>query len=113
MSKVFYDQFLNLDKIEKRIKKLVKDNDELVEFSKEIDKIIHYRIFESILKVLPKEHHQEFALLVSKNPADDKIVDFLKSKIEQDIVKIIKETVLVLTLEITSVFSSFISKKKI
>lgn len=113
MSQIFYDRFLHLDRIERKIKKIARTNEELVELGSEIDQIIHYRILASILKILPKEDHQKFALLISKNPADDKIMDFLKSKIQEDIEKIIKETVLVLTLEITSLLTSFVSQKKI
>lgn len=113
MSLVFYDRFLKLEKLEKKLKKLARDNDEFLEISSLVDELIHYRVLSSILKVLPKEHHREFALLVSENPADEKIIDFLKSKIKEDITKIIREAVLVLTLEITGVISTYGQTKKL
>ncbi|QLG69681.1 MAG: hypothetical protein CH104c_0450 [Candidatus Woesebacteria bacterium] len=112
MSTVFYDRFLKLEKIEKKLKKIVRDNDEFSELALLIDELIHYRVLSSILKVLPKEHHAEFASLVAKNPADEKIIDFLKSKAEEDIIKIVKEAVLILTLEITGLVSTYGEHKK-
>lgn len=112
MSAVFYDRFLKLDKLEKKLKKVARNNDEFSELTLLIDELIHYRVLSSILKILPKEHHAEFASLVAKNPADEKIIDFLKSKVREDIIKIVKEAVLILTLEITGLVSAYGKNKK-
>jgi len=112
MSQVFYDQFLDLDDIDRKIKKVVKGKDEQIEFWRILDELIHYRVLAGILEVLPKEHYEEFALLLAKNPADGKILEFLKTKTKEDVGKIIKQTVLVLILEIMDVFSPAFGKAK-
>jgi hypothetical protein len=107
MSTVFYDRFLKLDKLEKKLKKLARDKDEFSELALLIDELIHYRVLSSILKILPKEHHAEFASLIAKNPADEKIIYFLKSKVKEDIIKIVKEAILILTLELTGLIPAY------
>lgn len=113
MSLVFYDPFLKLEKLEKKIKKIAKDSDEFSELASLVDELIHYRILASILKILPKEYHREFALIFSKNPADEKIIDFLKSKIKEDVIKIIREAAIILTLEITGILAGYERGKKL
>lgn len=113
MSLVFYDNFLKLEKLEKKIKKISRDSDERSELTSLVDELIHCRILASILKILPREHHREFALIFSKNPADEKIIDFLRSKIKEDIAKIIHETAIILALEITGILTSYGKSKKL
>ncbi len=105
MSLLFYDRWLDLDRLERKVKKVIGKNENFAEVCQIIDEIIQHRIILSILKVLPQEHHHDFALLLSKNPAGDEILDFLKNKTKEDLMKVVKEAILVLTLELTSIFS--------
>jgi len=107
MSLLFYDRWLDLERLEKKVKKVVGKNEDFTEVCQIIDEIIQHRIILSILKVLPKEHHRDFALLLAKNPAGDEILDFLKNKTKEDVMKVVKEAILILTLELTGIFSSY------
>ncbi len=106
MSLIFYDRWLDLERLEKKVKKTIGKNEDFAEVCQIIDEIIHYRIIISILKVLPQEHHRDFALLLAKNPAGEEILDFLKDKTKEDIMKVVKEAILFLTLELAGIFSS-------
>ncbi len=111
MSLLFYDRWLDLERLERKVKKCVGKNEDFAEICQIIDEIIHHRIILSILKVLPQEHHRDFALLIAKNPAGDEILDFLKDKAKEDIMKVVKEAILILTLELTDIFSA--NKKRV
>lgn len=93
MSTLFFDKLITLDKLDKKIKKVTLSNNERQELWKYIDEIIHHRVLGCCLEHLPKEHHIEFLEKFHKAPYDEKILDYLESKIEKDIRKIIKEEV--------------------
>lgn len=105
MSLLFYDHWLNFDKLERRVRKVIGKNDDFDEICQIIDEIIQHRIIISILKVLPKEHHRDFATLLAKNPASDEVLDFLKARMKEDVMKVVKEALLVLFLDLTRIFS--------
>jgi hypothetical protein len=105
MSILFYDNWLNLDKLERKIRKSIGKNEDFSEIVQIIDEVIQHRIILSILNVLPKEHHREFALVLAKNPMGEEVLDFLKDKVKEDVMKVVKEAILVLTLEIMGIFS--------
>lgn len=106
MSLLFYDRWLDLERLERKIKKTIGKNEDFFEVCQIIDEVIQHRIILSILKVLPREHHRDFALLLARNPVGDEVLDFLKDKTKEDVMKVVKEAILILTLELTGIFSS-------
>lgn len=113
MSLLFYDRWLSLDKLERKVRKLVGKNEDFDEICQVIDEIIQHRIIISILKALPREHHRDFALILAKNPTGEEVLDFLKARMKEDAMKVVKEAVLVLTLELTGIFSDKRKAKKL
>lgn len=85
MSKIFYDDYIDLSEVEKKIKKLVKDKgtrDELIEL---IDDIVHHRMIGCILDNLDKKHHKEFVSHLHERPHDEGILHYLQSRMAHDV----------------------------
>ena len=100
MSKVFYDDLLDLSKVEKKIKKIARTHEEREELYKLVDEIVHHRVVGCILEKLPKDHHQEFLTKFIEKPHDNGLLEYLKQKIEVDIVEFIKKEIHELVLEL-------------
>lgn len=90
MSKIFYDYLIDLDLLEKEIKKVSKNEEEKLELWGIVDEIVHNKIFTSILDNLPKDYHLEFMDLFHKAPHDDYLTKYLKEKIGQNFEELIK-----------------------
>lgn len=92
MSKIFFDNLLQLDEVEEQIKKIAQTQDEREELWGIIDQIVHHKVFDSILSKLPKESHHEFLELFHNHPHDeDLIFGYLASKIDINIKEILKQ----------------------
>jgi transcriptional regulator of NAD metabolism len=102
MSKVFYDNLLSLDKIDRAIKKAATTCDERMELWQVVDEIVHHRVMGCVLDALPIECHDEFLEKFSKAPYDEQLLDYLRQKVKKDVTMIIKEAVAVLVLEIAT-----------
>lgn len=90
MTVIFYDRLIILEGLDKKLKKLVSNNDELNELRTNIEELIHHRIMGCVLTKLPPHHHQEFLEEFHKSPHDEKLFEYLKEKMEDDVEKIIK-----------------------
>src|SRR3989344_1159782 len=90
MSKIFYDKLVNLEKVERQIKKVVNDHDEKHELWRIIDELIHHRIFLCIFDNLPKDKHDEFLEKFKKSPFDDRLLNYLTKEVKKDIEVLIK-----------------------
>jgi hypothetical protein len=100
MSSLFFDQLINLDKINKSIKKASSTKEEEIELWEIVDETIHHQVLVCVLENLPKKHHQQFLDMFDQNPADETILDFLQKNTKQDISSAIKKTLDTLCLEI-------------
>ena len=101
MSKVFYDNLLDLSSVEKSIKKVSSTKEEMIELWEVVDEIVHHRVMGCVLETLPAKHHHEFLEMLHHTPHDEKLLIFLKEKIGKDVSMLIKEVVAVLVLELT------------
>lgn len=50
-----------------------------------IENILHTHILDEILTHLPRHHHESFLLHLKNNPADKKLLKFLKKEAREDI----------------------------
>jgi len=100
MSKLFFDSLVDLTKVEKEIKKAVKDKESQIEMIHLIDEMVHHRVIGCILDRLPEYHHEEFASHISEKPHDESILHYLKTRIGQDVTGFIKEEVYLLSKEL-------------
>lgn len=91
MSVIFYDRLIVLEGLDKKLKRLVSSNDELQELWKLIDEVIHHRIMGCVLDKLPRAHHEEFLQKFHDSPHDEKLLKYLKDKIEDDVEEMIKK----------------------
>jgi hypothetical protein len=80
MKKVFYNELVILEKVEKLIKSTSMPVEEKEELWKIIDEIVHHRIMGCILGNLPKESHEEFLDKFKNDPFDDELIDYLEEK---------------------------------
>lgn len=106
MSSLFFDQLLDLKKIDKKIKKVSSSYEEKAELWQIVDEIIHHRVFGCVMDKLPKKYHSEFVELFEKTPNDQKLIGYLKAKTKTDIENLIKDAVAILTLELISEFET-------
>jgi len=93
MSKLFFDHLVNLEKIEKKIKKVARTPEEREEIFHLVDEIIHHRIVGCVLDKLPNKHHKGFRKKFVKRPYDDGIIHYLQEKISEDVEEFIKKEV--------------------
>ncbi|MFC1710302.1 hypothetical protein ACFL0F_01405 [Patescibacteria group bacterium] len=100
MSKLFYDKHVKLEKLDGEIKKIVKTEEERLEFWQIIDEIIHHKILGCIFEKLPEKHHDEFLDKYHKTPHDESIFEYLLEKIGEDIKDFIKKEVLLIEYEL-------------
>gem|GEM_PF-483548 len=104
MSRLFYDHLINLSKIEKLIKKHVKDSEARYEIYRLIDEIIHHRVIGCILDRLPKHHHKDFLNHVHKKPHDTGVLDYLKERLAEDVEEFIRQEIYLLGNELLELF---------
>lgn len=112
MSRLFYDHLLNLDELEKRVKKITKDKEEQHEIFRLVDEIVHHRVIGCILHQLPDEHHQDFLHKVSERPHDRSIISFLRERIAHDIEEFIKLEIHRVAIELLKIVADETAPKK-
>ncbi len=105
MSKIFYDQYVELAEVEKKLKKVANSHEEKIEFWEIIDEIIHHRVMGCIFDKLPEKHHKEFIRKVKENPFSDDLVVYLSEKIKEDIAMLIRFEVKKLEMDLLKYFS--------
>lgn len=105
MSKLFYDHLVDFPKLEKLIKKHVKDAEARSEIYGLIDEITHHRVIGCILDRLPKSSHKEFLNHVSERAHDETLIDYLKERIVDDVESFIREEIYVLGTELLEIFA--------
>lgn len=103
MSRVFYDDIIDLREVEKHVKRAVKDPEEREEMYKLIDDILHHRLLSSILERLPKEHHKEFMNKFVDHPHDEGHLAYLTERVQTDVKEFIKQEVRILSTEILAI----------
>jgi len=103
MSKLFYDDYIDLAPIEKKIKEHVKSKESQEEIYKLIDEILHHRVVGCILDRLPSGDHDQFVQHLSDRPHDTGIMRFLGDRIAEDVVEFIRYEVHKLSGEILEI----------
>lgn len=92
MSKIFYDKVLNLDKLDREIKKIAKTPEEREEVWQLVDEIVHHKAMGCILDRLPSENHEEFLAMFDANPYSERaLFGYLNDKIGQNIEEILEQ----------------------
>lgn len=93
MSKIFYDHLIVLEEVEDEITSSSKTHEEREELWGIVDDIIHHRVLGKILDHLPSEHHEDFMDRFHKKPHDERLIDYLNEKIEENVEEIIKQEI--------------------
>lgn len=92
MSKLFFDHLLVLEEVEVFINRKPISKEEKEELWKLIDGVIQTRVMDVVLTKLPRKHHEEFLEKFSSFPHDERLLEYLKEKVE-DIEEEIKKEV--------------------
>lgn len=100
MSVIFYDRLIIFEGLDSKLKKLVSSNDELQEIWRLVEELTHHRIMGCVLDKLPNKHHKKFLKKFENAPHDEKLLDYLQEKIEDDMEKVIKREAKLLAKEI-------------
>jgi len=85
MSKLFFDKYISLSKLEKTFSQLEATLEEKHELWQLVDEIIHHRVLNCILTELPKKNHEEFLVKLHSAPHSEDLLVYLKEKIVKDI----------------------------
>ena len=93
MSKIFWDDFVSLKKVNKFIKTSGVSNEEKEELWKIVDEIVHHRVMGCILDNLPGHHHSDFLEKFHNAPFDPGLHTFLNVKSGQDFKKLISSEI--------------------
>lgn len=100
MSKVFYDHLIVLEEIEATISSAATTKEEKEELWKIVDELVHHRVLDSILTVLPREYHEDFMERFTQSPHDERLIIYLTEKSNKDVEKIIVEEISTLKKEL-------------
>lgn len=74
MNKLFFDDLLKLDDLEKGINKYAGSTEEKHELWGLVDDLIHTRVLEKILDHLPEDSHSEFLTIYHECPHDEVVI---------------------------------------
>lgn len=91
MSKIFWDNLLSLEDIEKEIKNVAETSEEKEELWGIVDEIIHHKVMGCILDKLPPRYHEEFLGKFHEAPYDETLLDYLKEKIGKNFKELLKQ----------------------
>ena len=101
MSKLFFDHLLDLDKLDKHIKKVTKSSEEREELWLLVDEIVHHKALGCILDKLPRDSHEEFLTLFHKSPHNqDLLFGYLRNKIGENIEELLSQELGIMSDEI-------------
>lgn len=90
MSKIFYDHLVIREEIISELEAHDLSEDEREELVRHVDAILHSTVIETILNHLPKEKHEHFLTAFHASPHDEKLLEYLKAEIKDDIEEKIK-----------------------
>ena len=108
MSKLFFDDWLDLGKLEREIKRVARTYDEKTELWRIVDEIIHHKVIGCVLDHLPSKHHKEFVKKYLDTPHDEKLGDYLQDKIQKDVKVLVREVV---ALAVTEIINEILPRK--
>lgn len=89
--KLFYDHLINKSNLVKIIEEKEKDFEKRISLHKILDELIHNTVLNVIFTHLDKKHHEEFLVLMHRNPRSTEIILYLKTKAHPEIENKIKE----------------------
>lgn len=112
MSKLFYDHIVDLQKVEKQIKKVARTTEEKEELYHLIDEIVHHKVLSCILDRLPANHHQDFLTAVTKRPHDESLIDFVQERVVEDVGEFIRYEINMIVREILEIVEEKTNTKK-
>ena len=92
MSRLFFDHLININQLQSQIDQLETTEEELYQLHQQIDELIQQRVVEVILDLLHQDHHHIFISYLHQNPADTRILIWLKQHI-QDVESQIQQTI--------------------
>ncbi len=85
MATLFFDHLIEIDEVIIELDSYSVDPAEIEELKSLIDQIIHHEVLNLVLNHLPKSDHEEFITLLSNDPSDISLINYLKSKVSVDI----------------------------
>jgi len=100
MSKLYYDNLLDLGEVERAIKKASPSAEERDELWQIVDEIVHHRMMGCVLDNLPLKDHSEFLEKFEQSPHDEGLLGYLKEKIGENVEELLRQELGNLTYEI-------------
>jgi len=105
MSIVFYDHLVSFEKLEKLLKRGIELQEEREEIWGLIDELIHHSVFECILDNLEDGEHEDFVAILTEQPHNKDVIDYLQDRLEDDVEMLISQTLEKLHEELFQEFS--------
>lgn len=82
--KAFYSSLVDLEDLEAEINNFPLSDEERYEIIHIVDDILHHKVMDSIMNILPVEHHKKFVEWFSQTPHDQELLDFLREHATTD-----------------------------
>jgi len=112
-TKMFYSHLVDLSDLVVKLECLKLDEQEREEIVDLIEDILHHRILDSLLDVIPPEHHEGFLERMIEDPTDPQLIAHLKEISTYDPeIKIMTVTEIVKQEIVLDIYLSKPSKKK-
>lgn len=111
MSKIFFDDLVILDDVDKEIKNISETLEEKEELWRLVDEIVNHRVMIGILDHLPHEHHHEFLTNFYESPHNESHLTYLNERIEDKIEDVITKEIDKLKEELLQEIKTLKSKK--
>jgi biopolymer transport protein ExbB/TolQ len=89
--RLFYDHLVDKTKLVKLIEEKEKDFEKRISLHRMLDELIHDTVLNVIFSHLDKKHHEEFLVLMHKNPRSTELLIYLKTKAHPKIEDKIRE----------------------
>jgi len=93
MSKIFFDHLIVFEELEAQIEAICESSEEKEELWRLVDEIIHCRVLEVILDVLPYEYHYEFLTRFYTAPYEESHIKYLNERVKGSIEELIAEEI--------------------
>ena len=93
MSKIWYDHLIILEEVDVELGKLDLEHEEKEELQHLIEEMVHHRVLDRVLQVLPREHHENFLQEFKKRPHDVALIHYIDERIDESVERHIQEEI--------------------
>ena len=91
MAKLYYDHLIIFEEVDVELGKLDLEHEEKEELHHLIEEMVHHRVMDRVLQVLPRQHHENFMHEFKKRPHDTALIHYINERIDESVERHIQE----------------------